>query len=320
MTQDHSIWDRIVRRDPVHGDGKTGALVERVTLDDGRVLIAKTVTPDLDIAAAATGDDGRILRLLEHGVFDALPEPADHAMIGAERRDEGWVELMRDVTDHLLPDDGVVPLAQHRRILEAAANIHEAFRGADLPELCPLEARFIAMSPAKRDVWRHRPIGRLFLRGWEAFHDIAPADVADAVAEVHRAPARLADELRTGDTTLLHGDIRLHNVALTADRVTLLDWGTMTAVGPAEVDLSWYIAINASRADATREHLVDLYQAVARAPIHARMWQRAALGILATLGWNKALDATANPDDAVRRREHQDLQWWIKQAGFATAA
>lgn len=315
---DGSLWERIVRREPIEGDGKTGAVLERLTLDDGRVLVAKTVTPELDISAVATGDDGRILRLFEQGILAALPPPAGHAMVCAERRDGGWVEFMHDVTDRLLPDDGVVPLAEQRRILEATARIHEAFRGSDLPALCPLEARFTAMSPAKRDAWEDRPIGQLFLRGWEAFYEIAPAAVVGAVEGVHRDPGWLADELRAGETTLLHGDVRLHNVALDVDRVILLDWGTMAAAGAAEVDLSWYVAVNASRTDASREDLIELYRTAARAPIDERLWQLAALGSLATLGWNKALDATANPDEAVRAREQQDLQWWIDQARVLT--
>lgn len=318
MTGHERPWDRVVRREPIQGDGKTGALVERVTLDDGRVLVAKAVSPELDIAAAATGDDGRILRLLHDGVLAALPDPADHAMVGAERRGEGWVELMRDVTDSLLPDDGVVPLADHRRVLEATARIHEAFRGAELPALCPLEARFTCMSPDRRDVWGHRPIGQLFLRGWEIFHDIVPGDVADAVAGVHRDPGWLAGELRAGEATLLHGDVRLHNVGLTPDRVILLDWGTMSAHGPAEVDLAWYVAVNASRTDVARADLVELYGTVARAPVDERTWQLAALGTLAMLGWNKALDAVDNPDEALRARERHDLQWWTDHARVAT--
>ena len=150
---------------------------------------------------------------------------------------------MRDVSCLLLPDDGIVSLDSQRRVLEAAERIHDAFRGENLSALCPLEARFTAMSPAKRDAWEDRPIGHLFLRGWDAFHDLLPSAVANAVEAVYRDPKWLADELRARDTTLLHGDIRLHNVALDADRT----------------------------------------------------WQLAALGTLAMLGWNKALDAVAQP-------------------------
>lgn len=302
---------RIVHREPVEGDGKTGAVVERVTLDDGRTLVMKTVSPEVDIAVAATGDDGRACRLLEHGILAALPEPVDHAVVTIERRGTGWVELMHDVTDCLLPDQGVVPLADHRRILQAAVAMHEAFRGADLPALCPLEARFTAMSPVRRGIWGHRDIGQLFLRGWEAFHDLVPADVAELVDRVHRDPGWLVAEMAAGEVTLVHGDLRLHNIGLRKDRVILLDWGTMAAVGPAEIDLSWYVAINASRTDATREELIDAYQAVSPVGVDERMWHLAAIGTLATLGWNKALDAVANPDATVRARERDDLEWWV---------
>ena len=38
---------------------------------------------------------------------------------------------------------------------------------------------------------------------------------------------------------------------------------------------------------------------------------------VAWLGWNKALDIVEHPDEAVRERERQGLNWWLGQARLA---
>jgi hypothetical protein len=43
----------------------------------------------------------------------------------------------------------------------------------------------------------------------------------------------------------------------------------------------------------------------------------ALLAGLVWLGWNKALDAAANPDPAIREREAADLDWWVGRAWTA---
>jgi hypothetical protein len=40
----------------------------------------------------------------------------------------------------------------------------------------------------------------------------------------------------------------------------------------------------------------------------------ALLGVLAIMGWNKALDLLDTDDDAVRVRQRADFDWWVMRA------
>ena len=74
--------------------------------------------------------------------------------------------------------------------------------------------------------------------------------------------------------TLIHGDVRLHNMGLTDDQLVLLDWEVVGS-GPPAMDFAWYLIISASRIDATREQVIDDYRDDRRRPFRcARMGSR----------------------------------------------
>ena len=115
-------------------------------------------------------------------------------------------------------------------------------------------------------------------------------------------------------STLIHGDLKLGNLGFAGDRVVMLDWGTQTGWAPPAVEVAWYLAINWSRIDATREQVLDDFRA-AEGDCHDEDTLRLALlGGLVQLGWDKALHASGHPDPAVRSREAADLAWWARRA------
>ena len=80
-----SILDRAIRREPFDGhDGRSGAVLERVVLDDGTKLVVKTAAPGADLPGAATGDPGRELWLWSSGILGQLPAGVGHAIV------DGW--------------------------------------------------------------------------------------------------------------------------------------------------------------------------------------------------------------------------------------
>ena len=106
----------------------------------------------------------------------------------------------------------------------------------------------------------------------------------------------------------------LERVVLADGRVVMLDWGTQTGWAPPAVEVAWYLAINWSRIDATREQVLDDFRA-AEGECHDEDTLRLALlGGLVQLGWDKALHASGHPDPAVRSREAADLAWWARRA------
>jgi hypothetical protein len=314
MAEAGRLLDRVVRREPLLGDGKSGSLLERGWLDDGTAVVLKHMHQDQDWIMQGTGDDGsRLGRLWDAGVFAALPPVIDHAMLGID----GTVAVMRDVSAGLFPDGTPPTAAQHRMVLEATAQMHRAFADADpIAGLCPVAARLTLLSPqncaALADEYF---VPRLALQAWERFHQVVDAEVSAAVAAIHADPTGLAQALEARPSTLVHGDLKLANLGQLDGRVVLIDWGTLALWGPPATDLAWYIAINAAGLGIGHDQLLDDVKTLGGVDDQVAL-SLALLGALAQLGWEKALGATSD-DETTRRREAAGLRWWQDQARLA---
>jgi aminoglycoside phosphotransferase (APT) family kinase protein len=143
--------------------------------------------------------------------------------------------------------------------------------------------------------------------------------VVAAVEALHRWPERLAEALARRPMTLVHGDLKLGNLGFLDDRVVMLDWGAQTGWAPPAVEWAWYLAINASRIDATRDQVLDDARAAGGAHHDEAALRLALLGAVAQLGWDKALQASDDPDPRRRAAEADDLAWWCLQARLTLA-
>ena len=136
------------------------------------------------------------------------------------------------------------------------SELHRAFAGVAVEGMCPLVDRLAFLTPAAvRGVSDH-PLRELVLEGWSRFAELAPADVGGPVLELLDRPGRLAAALGRHPRTLLHGDLKVANLGFTGDAVVLLDWGTLTTMGPAALDHAWYLAINGAAIDAGLDDLL----------------------------------------------------------------
>ena len=312
-----SLLAGVVSREPLAvADGRSGSLLERVTLAGGEVLVVKHVRDGGDWIMRASHDHGRAAELWSSGVLGRVPEVIDHAVLGAEQVTGGWVVIMRDVSAALVPDHARISRADSRRVLEAAAALHAAFADGPPLRLCPLADRYGFLSPAtaRREAGGADEVPGLIGRGWERFAEIAPADVAGPVLAVAERPEPFAAALSAFPSTLVQGDLKLGNLGFTGDRVVMLDWGTQTGWAPAAVEVAWYLAINWSRIDATREQVLDDFRAAEGGRHDEDALRLALLGGLVQLGWDKALHASGHPDPAIRAREAADLAWWADRA------
>jgi hypothetical protein len=292
---------------------RSGSLVERVTLEDGRRVVVKHLDPRRDLILRATSDDGRLARLWAAGVFERMPRVVDHAILGVEPEAGGWLVVMEDVGAALLPDDRPISRAENRRMLAAAAAIHERFTAEDLPPLGPIAALYRFLSPglAVAEAGSPNPLPAAVGRGWARFPEAVPPDVAAAIATIHGDPDRFAAAFAGSETTLVHGDYRFANLGLGHGRVVVIDWGSSCVVGPAALDLAWYLIVGATRIDATRDEVVDDFLALEGPGHDPRALGLALIGALAQLGWNKALDVLESDDPVARARERADLDWWV---------
>lgn len=317
MTPGPALLDRAVSRTPLGGhDGRSGARLERVVLDDGTRLVVKRTSPAVDLVMRVTGATvSREYVLWRAGVLERLPLGVGHAVVGGWLEGADTVLAMRDVGDAVVGWNRRVPRQSFRRLWGAATTLHRAFRDVTVEGLCPLRDRVSVFAP-----WRmtteaagDNPLPPAVLRGWERFAELAPRDVVEAVLGVLIAPERLSDPLARRPGTLIHGDLWLVNVALEQDRVTLLDWDLATRA-PTALEFALFLDGNSSRVDASRDELVEDFRSLS-ADDHDEVALRLALFAgLVDLGWNKALDVTEHADTEVRARERADLEWWIAQA------
>lgn len=307
-------------RQPLTGhDGRSGALLERRTLEDGSRVVVKRYDPASDLVMRILGDTrGREAELWLGGFFDRLPPETGHAVLGAwlDEEDRGVV-VMRDLAPYALGWEDVLDAGRCRTIVDGVAAMHRAFLDAPPPGLLPLAQTLEVFRIDVLQREQHEPLMQLALRGWDCWAVVAPGDVGGEVLELAHDPTPLVRALERLPATLLHGDLNNVNLAIEpGDRLTLIDWGLATA-GPGPVDLGRFLAGCGHVLGIGRDELLDLYrQAVGDVYDDAAI----SLGLLAGLvwlGWNKALDIVESPDPQVRRREVEALRWWLGRAGAA---
>jgi hypothetical protein len=306
-------------REPLqHTDGKSAVPMDRVVID-GTHYVTKELSTRLDWISRATGDYGcRALGCWRDGVFDALPTCIDPAVVAVAHDETTGTTtlLMHDVGEWLVPEgDDVVPLEQHRRFLDHMAQLHATFWDrTDLPVLTPMTTRYATLTPLtsqiERDLGNDSGVPALLPGCWDALDAAAP-EAARVARRLAADPWPLVSALAATPQTFVHGDWKMGNLGSHPDgRTILLDW-QWPGVGPACVDLMWYLAVNAARLPESKEAAIDAYRealeshGVATAGWFDRQLSLANLGAFVQLGWNKAGDA--------------ELSWWADQVP-ATAA
>ena len=222
------------------------------------------------------------------GLLDAVPPTIDHAVVGAAaglgRNGWGGALLLRDVSEHLVPEgDDPLSLEDHRQLLDHLADLSATFWGAEgTPELLSLESRWSAFGPgwmaAEEALGWPDAVPRIARDGWARFAERAPADVLALVDGLRHDIDPLVRAVRQTPLTFLHGDWKLGNLGVAPGRTVLLDW-TYPGIGPIAHDLAWYLSLNRARLPESKEESIDALRALARAPRHrhrrlvgARRW------------------------------------------------
>ncbi len=227
---------------------------------------------------------------------------------------------MRDVSAELLPDDTRLSRDDHRRIMAAANATWEAFWNEPIRCLVPLQRQLALTAPstAERERGTRDLLPKQLEAAWEAFAEVADADVREAVSEVLDDPAPLAAELARCGTTLIHGDLRDEQLGLANGRLVLIDWGLATQGHPA-VEPAWYLMHDAWRIAATRDQLVDDFRRARGDHDDPHALDLGLLCGLVMYGWIIGHSAVIHPDPAERRWALDELSWWQPRAGGARA-
>jgi hypothetical protein len=322
------IREQIVERTRLDAEGgMSGNTIERVTLRDGRTLIHKRVHRDGDWISRATGDDGRIVKAWQAGLFDSIPITLDHAMVSVEADTDGWSVFMRDVSNDLLARDARLDRSAVSRALVALRDLHYAFWEQPLPELCSIEDRYHLLSPRTRQ--REQALGNAAewsVVGWEAFNDHVPTTIAETILPLVEDPTPVADELRRCEQTLVHGDLRMDNLGFRDGTVVLLDWGSQMGVAPPAVDFVWFLGFDALLFDCSREDVLADFRALYVDRFDERALQLAIIGGFVHLGCHFGLNLLGRSptmarltgdEDVKRAAAASELAWWVDKVDTA---
>jgi Ser/Thr protein kinase RdoA (MazF antagonist) len=227
---------------------------------------------------------------------------------------------MRDVQGQLLSAGARLSREESRRVLGAAADLHREFRGRELPGAASLTDRIGMSTPGVADAERPHPdlLPKQFEQGWDAFAELADADVADAVLDLVGRPGDLAGALLRahGDATLIHGDLRDDNLGFDGDRLVLIDWDLATA-GTPTAEFAWYLAHSAKRIDATHEEVEADHRAAQGDELRDDELELGMLSGLVQYGWRIAHSARVHPDPAETAWGRAELAWWVPRVRTA---
>ena len=288
----------------------SGTLLERVVLADGRTVIAKWMSPEIDIWMRALSDDGRIHRLWTSGLLAKLPVSVDHATLGVEPFDRGWLHVMRDVSAAMMPMTRPASRDEWRRIVAGACAMHEEFRGQRIDRLCPLADHLDSFTHMDaHPSLAPSEVGRNYARGWELFADVVPDDVAQRVYALRRDPSSLLDALGNCEPTLVHGDFRKANLGLDADRLVVIDWGTFTTNAAPWLDVANFLA--RATIDGTRDEQIEVVRSVYGSWFDEREFGLALIFAFLECAPGHCLSFERATSDALRARARTNLDWWI---------
>ena len=230
-------------------------------------------------------DDGRLPGSGTPASSSGCPPSWSTALLGVEREGDGWVVVMEDVGAALLPDDRPISRAESRRLLAAAAAIHERFAGADLPPIGRVGVlyRFLSPAMAVAEAGSPNPLPGPRRSGLGALPGGRTADVADAIATIHADPFRFGARVRCrrrGPSSTATTASRTSACAPIAS--SSIDWGSSCALGPGAADFAWYLIVGATRIDATRDEVIDDFIALEGARHDPRALGLALIGALAS--------------------------------------
>lgn len=237
-----------LRLAPLTG-GRTGARVTAVRNGAGAAFVVKAVPRNRGFTEGL-GNSGEGMFWLA-GLTRALPRLLSNPTFDVAHhvdRDEWWL-LMDDVSAGI-PSRREWTEDHSRRLFEAIAGFHARHwgLGPDAPAgtLTGTTGVFVetalhAATDTASAAWVARAADEFPVPGMllPAFLEALDVEDADFYIALCRRWRDLVAALERFQPTLLHGDLRRANIALTDDRIVLFDWEFL-ARGPAAVDLAWH--------------------------------------------------------------------------------
>ena len=234
--------------------------------------------------------------------------------------------LMNDLSGYLFPDAREpIDIAHEDIIVDALASMHATFW--DSPEIKKIS--WLAtphdylniLSPGEHEQDKYCPpsdkIRNSILEGWKIALQLLPAQTADYFTKTVEEIFKPWNDL---PVTLLHGDVKIANMAIIpGGKLALFDW-PMVGCAPCAMELGWYLAVNATRLSRTKETFIVKYRSCLEShlqfEIDEQTWQRMIHLAVVTgammLLWNKALGWQSGT-----QKGKEEWKWWRDQLEVA---
>jgi phosphotransferase family enzyme len=332
--------------EPFQHDGWSGSSLSLIDRGDRRFVLKRTSTA-LDWIVRATQDNDLREAWFASALASTGPDGAWIRMtspyLGAAATGDGAAILMPDLSDELIawerpsPEPGV-PESLLVSVLTTAARLH--FIGRGVPARgsvpwCPLPERILLLARPAAEGYRAdgNPVGERFIAGWDAFDRQAPAAARGLVQRLAGDPQPLVAALAELPSTMLHGDLKLSNVASMSDGIAFIDWQLAT-FAPVAVELGWFLVSNVTQLPEDFEAILERYRSIVEAIARdsgqdfgldfglgdwdAQVDLAVLVGLLLR-GWRKGLDAEAGRVLPTGVSAAEDLAWWSDRALEAAA-
>jgi hypothetical protein len=306
---------------PFTAIGFSGSVLHRVqaAMANGSTknFVFKRTELKADWLSQRTNDRiGREAALLGEKDLEATWTKIVNPYVAYAREKDSSGLLMDDLSEYLFPDlREPIELATENIIIDTVASLHALFW--DSPVI-------------KKISWLNTPVGYLDLLtpGTHAQDEYCPppdkirTNISDGwklalelvSPQVRKYLSRPVNEIfqrwENLPVTLLHGDLKIANMAIVpGDRLALFDW-PLVGCAPCSIELGWYIAVNATRLAGTKEDFLTKYrnslQSQLKQAIDEKTWQQmiklaVVSGSLMML-WSKALGRS--------RSNGEEWEWW----------
>jgi hypothetical protein len=215
---------------------------------DNQPLVLKRMRPEKDWLAIGSDDNRcRAVRVWQYGLLDRLQPHIHHHTLAACHEGDEYAILMHDISPGLVSFGKEITAQMFRSMLDGLAAMHAIFwedeylTAVELG-LCSMRSRLAIYGTEKLHLYQNTPqIAADIAQGFEALLNMIEPDVRDALQSLLQNPQPLSDALSNYPATLVHGDYRLDNLALTPEsgELVVFDWQNAAYI-PATIDLCWF--------------------------------------------------------------------------------
>jgi thiamine kinase-like enzyme len=313
-----------VHTEPLHTIGFSASELQKLTVvfetGNTQSFIVKKTDRQADWLSQRSRDGvGREAALLEEPCLQQIWNKLHCPYVAFAREGKQLGLLMEDLSTYLFPDvREPIDAEAEKVILDSISSVHAAFwEEAEIKKLSWLtrpQDYFNLLRPGahEEDEYCAPPdkIREHILQGWELALQLLPVNVKNFLTlPVEEIFAPWKDL----PVTLLHGDLKIANMALLpGGKLSLFDW-PMVGYAPCGIELGWYLAVNATRLAQTKEEVVLTYRNCLQSHlpflIDEKLWDRMMQLAIVTgsimLLWSKALGKQSGTE-----KGKQEWDWW----------